>query len=298
MQAAYVVITYALVGVAASWLIALYAVKAKVIRRGAFYVSIFVGSSVSLLGPLSVLALILFLAYATMATRLGREVKARWGVDKDAEGRGFSQVLAVGLAPSVMSIASSLTYIAGFINLSRALLASYAASLAASLADTWASEIGVLSRSTPRLIVKPWVKVSPGTSGGVTALGELSSLAGASAMALTYYALSRAAYIMPGIISYNWAYADPTPLLVIVIVALGYLGEVLDSVIGAVAQPKYLCPRCRVIVEDEVHYCGSRTIRLNDPPVRLKNEDVNMITSTIVAIIALILTLSFRGLLG
>jgi uncharacterized protein (TIGR00297 family) len=54
----------------------------------------------------------------------------------------------------------------------------YVGVMAAVNADTWATEIGALSRSAPRSVTsgKP---VAPGTSGGVTPLGSAAALAGA-----------------------------------------------------------------------------------------------------------------------
>jgi uncharacterized membrane protein len=37
--------------------------------------------------------------------------------------------------------------------------------------DTWSSEIGVLSKMQPILIIKPWKKVVPGVNGGVSLIG-------------------------------------------------------------------------------------------------------------------------------
>ncbi|MEC0249107.1 DUF92 domain-containing protein, partial [Paenibacillus chitinolyticus] len=55
--------------------------------------------------------------------------------------------------------------------------AAFVGVMAAVTADTWATEIGGLSRTAPRSILTGR-KVAPGTSGGVTALGLLATCAG------------------------------------------------------------------------------------------------------------------------
>ena len=53
----------------------------------------------------------------------------------------------------------------------------FAGCMAAVNADTWATELGVLSRTSPRLITNGKV-VPKGTSGGVSLVGYLATLAG------------------------------------------------------------------------------------------------------------------------
>ncbi|MGB7875475.1 MAG: DUF92 domain-containing protein, partial [Anaerolineales bacterium] len=60
----------------------------------------------------------------------------------------------------------------------------FAASLAAVNADTWATELGVLNPTSPRLITNLRKVVEKGTSGGVSLAGTLASLAGAGIIGL------------------------------------------------------------------------------------------------------------------
>jgi len=55
---------------------------------------------------------------------------------------------------------------------------------ATSLADTWASELGILSEKRPFLVTQPWRDVPPGTNGGVTLAGLWFSLLGGVAVGL------------------------------------------------------------------------------------------------------------------
>jgi uncharacterized protein (TIGR00297 family) len=91
------------------------------------------------------------------------------------------------------------------------------ASVAAANADSWASEIGALSRTRPVLLFgrRP---VPPGISGGVTRLGTLASVGGAATIAL---------------------FAWPDPAHVAVVTALGFLGCLADSAIGELLQAAY-----------------------------------------------------------
>jgi uncharacterized protein (TIGR00297 family) len=113
--------------------------------------------------------------------------------------------------------------------------------LAAAGADTWATELGLLSNQRPRLIttLRP---VPAGTSGGVTLQGLLASGGGALMVGLGYAALGG-----------GWS-----SLRRAAVAGLG--GSLVDSLLGATLQATYWCPACDVLTEEDVHArCGGRS---------------------------------------
>jgi uncharacterized protein (TIGR00297 family) len=93
----------------------------------------------------------------------------------------------------------------------------FAGALAAATADTWASEIGIRSRTPPRLITNG-KRVAAGTDGGMTLLGTAAGVAGAGLIA---------------ILSYVFGYPDALAIGV-----AGVIGMVMDSSLGATLQGK------------------------------------------------------------
>lgn len=122
-------------------------------------------------------------------------------------------------------------------------------------ADTWATEIGGLSRSQPRSIVSGR-KVPAGTSGGVTRLGLMASAAGglligASAWALTGGELNPANVPANGAQDTGAAYSLWS-LLVLGGIG-GTIGSLTDSWLGAVCQVMYRCQVCGRDLEKNSH---------------------------------------------
>ena len=134
----------------------------------------------------------------------------------------------------------------------------FAGALAAATSDTWATEIGSLSRTPPRLITTRQM-VPPGTSGGMTALGTgAGALAAAFIAALAVVLVPRAAG--PGS-------AEPIRFGAAV-AAAGIGGMLIDSLIGATLQG------------DE------RGVRLDRGFAWLDNDAVNLAATTAGAAIA------------
>jgi uncharacterized protein (TIGR00297 family) len=126
----------------------------------------------------------------------------------------------------------------------------FAGSLAAANADTWATELGVLSRINPRLITTGR-EVPAGSSGAVSPAGLLSAAAGAGLIAL--------------LAALPWV-DIPHPLsalpVILLVTCAGLTGSLIDSVLGATLQSIYFCPTCQNETEHHpLHNCGTQTVK-------------------------------------
>lgn len=118
----------------------------------------------------------------------------------------------------------------------------YCASLAAANADTWATELGVLSPVRPRLITTGH-QVEMGTSGGITLIGTLAALCGSSLISLV-----------------GWAFHPVQITLPMLVAISGLFGSLVDSLLGATIQAVYYCPACKKDTERyPTHSCGTPT---------------------------------------
>lgn len=119
-------------------------------------------------------ALLVFFVSGSAPTRLGRGRKVQ--PEHRGGGRDAVQVICTGGVAASISLLWGTPWVHG--HLRTLLPAAYAGSLAAAASDTWATELGMLSPTRPRLITS-WRSVPAGTSGGVTLLGTAAGLAGA-----------------------------------------------------------------------------------------------------------------------
>ena len=121
----------------------------------------------------------------------------------------------------------------------------FAAALAAVNADTWATELGVLNPTEPRMITDLRKRVEKGTSGGISLFGTLASLLGATVIALP------AAWF-----SGDWS-------LILSISLAGLAGSLFDSFLGATVQAMYYCPADKKETEKHpLHTCGTETVHI------------------------------------
>lgn len=146
---------------------------AGALTRGGAGAAVVVGTVVFGFGGWPAAALLLtFFGTSSLLTRWHAERKSH---PEHRRGRDAGQVLANGLAASILAVWAGIAPAAG-------VWTAFAAALAASTADTWATEVGMLTPSPPRLITT-WRPVARGTSGGVTAQGTLAGILGAAVIA-------------------------------------------------------------------------------------------------------------------
>ena len=206
------------------------------------------------------------------------------------QGRGWKQVVGAGGIASIFALALAVKLVNQCYNpepspLLKALFTAMLAAIATSNADTWAVEVGAAFNREPRLITKPWIRVPAGTSGGVTVIGELASTAGSLLISLAALALY---WISSTYQLYPWSIFAVSPLrLALIVFIFGWLGEILDSVVGATLQVKYFCPRCRKLTDKKVHKCGSETRYYGGFKI-VSNEVTNLIATSISSTIAFV----------
>ncbi len=157
--------------------------------------------------------LVLFFASSSVLTRWQASRKPH---PEHIAGRDAAQVLANGAVATVLSVW-------GALHPAPWAAVAFAGAIAASTADTWATEIGLLSKALPRLITvglrRTPTTVAPGTSGGVTWLGAIAACAGSAVIAGS---------------SATWLATPLAPVW-----AAGVFGMALDSLLGATVEGRW-----------------------------------------------------------
>ena len=212
--------------------------------------------------------LLAFFISSSLLTRTFAKRKAALNEKFDKGGqRDIGQVLANG---GIASVFAGLHFF--FPQASWTWMA-FAASLAAVNADTWATELGVLNPSMPRLITS-WKPVERGTSGGISVYGTLAAVGGAALIAILagLVRVSGNFWIITGIASLS-----------------GLAGSLFDSFLGATVQAIYHCPHCSKETEKHpLHTCGTKTVQVCGWSW-LNNDMVNLGCAVAGAVIGMVL---------
>ncbi|MEP6730402.1 MAG: DUF92 domain-containing protein [bacterium] len=256
----------AAMGLIVAGAIAFIARRARSLSRSGALAALVIGTAAIAVSWYWGALLLIYFTVSTLLSRFGRRRKEQLTSGVLAKGgeRDVTQVIANGGVFAASLLLSVLGQDRFAVTMSLAALGA----LATSTADTWATEIGTLYGGTPRALLT-MRSVPTGTSGGISIVGSIALVAGAAFIAFVAKAL------------------DLTDDVLLVIAA-GTIGALVDSLIGATLQERRWCDACNRGSEQRMHNCGSGT-RLIGGREWMDNDTVNLIATFIGAAIAVLL---------
>ncbi|KAL3893864.1 MAG: hypothetical protein SGARI_007923 [Bacillariaceae sp.] len=156
------------------------------------------------------------------------------------------------------------------------------------LADTLASELGILNKSPPFLITQPWKRVPSGTNGGVSLLGFVWSALGGPSIIKNKIILDAFSGILASSDSNtgsNNSALEQATRIMIFATCCGLLGSILDSLLGATMQQSYFDPDTKMVYQEE-----------DQKPEKAKLvSGVNLLTNELVNVVSVALTCILGG---
>lgn len=223
------------------------------------------------------MAMIAFYYSSSRLTKMQAKLKQRLDAEYKPGGqRNAEQVLSCSLIATGLSVAHWIYVgvdgpIAMSPSLHSMLMTGILGHYACCTADTWASEVGVLNKAWPRLVTKPWQRVPPGTNGGVSGLGLLASVLGGSFIGVVFVFAGTGA---------GW----PVEELWLIPFggAIGIIGSLLDSLLGALFQATYYDGKAGKVVSSSTQgelICGMDV---------LNNQQVNMVSVALTTALAML----------
>lgn len=281
--------------------------RKKSLNSSGSIAAIFVGFSTFAVSYRFGFLLIIFYYTSSKLTKVKEDIKAKLESDYAKGGqRNWIQVFANSILATLASI--SFIVICGedseavsfqhaptqniSKNLRAHLICAVLSHYACATADTWASELGILSRGEPRLITTLFLrKVPPGTNGGMSQLGTLASLAGGLLMGLVnatyeYFACT-------GVITYrNWLFSLVFGAL------MGLLGSILDSLLGATMQATYYCTERKQVVKTPRNGSLPKSVNSIGGWDLLSNEAVNLWSIALTMLLSIALAPTVWNFIG
>lgn len=185
----------------------------------------------------TMLPLIAFFVLSSLLSKIADRQSKKDIISSKGSQRDIVQVYANGGIPLIFSIA---WYLGDYSQ--DWLYWAFLASLASATADTWETEIGSFSKGLP-LDILSWKRVAKGYSGGISLLGTIGGFFGALIITIIAFAIG----------SVHW---DIT--LLIMIAVSGFLGSIVDSILGASIQAKFKCAVCSKPTE-RLSHCHEET---------------------------------------
>jgi uncharacterized protein (TIGR00297 family) len=267
----------ALIGLIIVGLFGVVSIKLKIVSISGLIAGFIVGYLIWVFGGWTwFLVILAFHLSAAFFTKFKYKRKEKEGLAQEKGGaRGWPNVFANGGFPTICAVLNGifvLALITGFLDI---FLFGFIGGVATMTADTIATETGLLSKVKPRLITHLSKRVEPGTSGGVTILGELGALIGTVIIGGIAWLLAWLV-LLPSNFTYQ---------LLIVAIISGMLGCLVDSIFGASIQGIFQCKVCGKITEKAKH-CGEKSTHLRGMAF-FENNTVNFVAASCGGLIAM-----------
>lgn len=198
----------------------------RMVTLSATLLAIFLGIGIyAMVGISLLLAVFTFFISGSLISKISNDKKKEAiCLHKRKGSRTWIQVLANTLPAFIFSICYCCSWCDGFI------YASYVC-LATANADTFASEIGMLSKHQP-ISIRTFKPLERGLSGGISFLGSCGSMLGSLLIAL-------------------FTIEFPNTHIFIITFLMGIVGSFLDSVLGAFIQVKYVTENGKITEDNK-----------------------------------------------
>ena len=214
------------------------------------------------------LLLLLFFVGANVVGKVSKRIQAKaFGeasigiIEKKGSRRDLMQVLVNGL---MAMVAGLIWYVCG----SFPALVMFGASISEAAADTFAGEIGRLSKNPP-VSIRTFTPVPKGLSGGVTLLGTVAAFVSSIIIGLCWFVLFG---VKGGVLAAS------------VICLTGFVGSVVDSYLGACVQARYRDPDTGMLTEQDSK--DGRPFELMQGVRWVDNDMVNLLSNVFSSVFA------------
>ncbi len=253
-----------LIGIILSLIVVLISVKLKFLTLDGGIATFLLAANVFGLGGLKyTIPILTFFVLSSLLSKIKNINKSKAELYYEKSGvRDWGQVMANGGIAGIIVIANSIFSNEVFYIL-------YVASIATVCADTWSTEIGTLIKTNTYNVLS-LKKISPGESGGVSVIGTIGGILGS--IVVFFSAISYSKY-------------DNLKFFLIILLS-SFLGNLVDSLLGATLQAKYQCSICGKITESKIH-CKIDTKFVKGISY-INNDTVNVVASLIGVLFSLI----------
>ena len=277
-----------------------FSIKTKILTVDGAFAAVFVGTIISLSGFEYFVILASFFFSSSKATNIHKVIKTKLlgKAYLKEKKRNFIQVFSKSLFPSLICLILYQKYGQGMNifnsnNTSKLFLdALFIGFFESANADTWASELGINSKSNPILILQGFKQVPKGINGAISGYGTLSSIKGGLFISGVVVICNILRFGLLNFIKFDMNLFIICFKIFILGGLIGFIGSFIDSILGQTVQISIynVTKKCMVEKEnveeykkngDDLKYYGKDI---------LNNSGVNLVTGLITAFISGYLT--------